>query len=298
MRYKQLGYMALLVLFGVFIINYSLAAYNYNYMNVTTRVNVTNAFPVIDTIKIDQNILLNAGSTKIVNCNVSLHDWNGYADIANLNATFWDNNTVNASSPDDNATHYTNLSCINISQNGYYANYTCSFAVYYYANNGSNWLCGATVIDSYNLTNYQTNTTTIQAYYALNVTPLIDYGNMLLGTYSPNITANVSNIGNALINLSVRGYGGFNPATGSGYAMFCQFGNITIANERFSINSSDDWATKTVLSSNLQNITGFSIPKTNGTLLPNATYWQIYTDPTNAPFGICNGTVEFNAIGG
>lgn len=298
MNYKQMSFLLLAIVTILCFFSIS-SAYNYEYVNVTTRVNVTNAYPVIDRIVVDQNIVLVAGSSKVVWCNVSLYDWNGYGDVRGVNATLWDNNTVNFSSADNNNTHYTNVNCTNISQNGYYANYSCNFSVWYYANNGSKWFCNATVKDSYNFTGNNQNTTIILEYYALNITtPLIDYGNMFLGFYSPNISVNITNIGNGKINISVLGYGGNNPATGAGYAMFCQSGNITIGNQRFSAGNVS-WALKTPLTSSLQNVTNMSIPKTNVTSPTwNITYWQLYTDPTNNPFGLCNGTVEFDAYKG
>jgi hypothetical protein len=298
MYYKQISFLLISIMTVLLFFSFS-SAYNYEYVNVTTRVNVTNAYPIIDRVVLDQSITLAAGTTRVVRCNVSLHDWNGYADIRSVNATLWDNNTAVLGDLNNEANHYTNTNCVNISQSGYYANYSCNFSVWYFANNGSNWLCNATVMDYYNFTSNNQNSTTILAYYALNITTLlIDYGNMPLADYSSNITVNITNIGNARINISVLGYGGSNPVTGNGYAMLCQFGNITIGNQRFSAQNVS-WDAKTQLSSVLQNVSDFSIPKTT-IVSPtwNITYWQLYTDPTNDPFGICNGTVEFDAYAG
>jgi hypothetical protein len=297
---RKIGFIFLfLIVIIISLFSYS-SAYNYENVTVSTRVNVTNAYPAIDFVRLDQNVLLNAGSTKIVTCNVSLHDWNGYGDIRGVNATLWDNNTALFGDADNSNNHYVNTNCSNISQSGYYANYSCNFSVWYFANNGSNWLCNATVMDSYNFTANNQNSTTFRQYYALNITTsLINYGDMVLASYSPNITVNITNIGNGLLNISVLGYGGNNSATGNGYAMFCQSGNITIGNERFSTSDVDDWSAKTPLSSTLQNITGLSISKTTiSSPTWNIMYWQLYTDPTYNPFGLCNGTVEFDAYAG
>ncbi len=288
----------LLIIVATLLLNYS-SVYSSNIFNATSRVNVTNPYPVIDTVIVTPNILLTAGATHNITCNVSLHDWNGYSDISVVNATFWDNNNVNLSSPDDNNTHYTNTNCTYTSQNGFYVNYSCYFNVWYYANNGSNWLCNATVMDLSNHTDSLSNSTSVQGFYALNVTSLIDYGNMVLADFSPNVSVNITNIGNLRINVSVLGYGGSNKTAGTNYSMFCQFGNITIDNERFSTNPADNFNSKVNLSSYSQNINGISIPKTlDGIVLGNTTYWQLYTSPVNNPFGLCNGTVEFTASSG
>ena len=278
----------ILIILGL---NTAFSAYNFEYTNTSTRVNITNAMPEIDSIKIDQNILLNAGLTKIVNCNVSLHDWNGYSDIMNVNATFWDANNALINDSDNNNTHYTNTNCVNISQNGYYANYTCSFAVYYYANNGSNWTCNATVIDGYNFTATGKNVTSIQPIYALNTTPIIDFGNMAVGDTKDNITANVTNFGNRPINISVDGYG---VVPNDGLAMKCAIRNISLASLHYSINETD-WTTTAAVTSSPVNISGLTIPKKITTDAINTTYWHLYISPSENPFGLCNGTVVFTA---
>ena len=283
-----------LFIFIILAINSVFSAYNFEYVNVTTRVNVTNARPEVDYVKIDSNILLNAGSFKVVLCNVSLHDWNGYSDIANVNASFWDNNSVNFSSPDDNNTHYTNSSCVNVSQSGYYANYTCKFNVWYYANNGSNWVYNATVIDKYNFTATGQNKTSIQAYYALNVTSLIDFGDMAVGDYKNNVSANVTNFGNYNINISVDGYGAVN---GDGLAMKCDIRNITLPNLKYSLNETD-WLSLpggSALTDSPVNMSGLTVPKRVTDVVWNQTYWHLYVPPTENPFGVCNGTVVFTA---
>ena len=272
----------------------SASAYNFEYLNVTSQVNVTNAYPEITSITMGASVLLSAGTTSVTYCNLSINDWNGYTDIIGVNATLWDNATVAVGDSDNPNNHYTNTSCGLVNGNGYYANYSCAFNVWYYANPSTDWICNATVIDNANFTDTGYNTTEFLAYYALNVTPVIDYGDMILATISSNITANITNIGNSRINISVRGYG---VTPGDGLAMVCQSGNITIGNEKFSA-SLVNWSSKTPLSGTLQNITGISIPKRVNAQTWNLTYWQLYTNPANTPFGECNGTIEFNAIAG
>ena len=275
----------------------NLSGYNYEGVNVTSKVNVTNAFPAISKVTMGTSIDLAAGANKSVKCNVTVYDYNGYQDIKSVNATIWHNLTSAMNETDNVSNHYTNVSCTNISQSGYYANYTCSFDVVYYAYNGT-WVCNASVIDNSNFTGYLFNTSTVNPLYALNVSSVVDYGDMILGETSNNITANITNFGNLPINVSVRGFGGNNSVTGANYAMLCQSGNITIGNQRFSTDPNADWSSKTQLSSNLQNMTNMTIPVYAGATNWNATYWQLYVDPTNNPWGLCTGTIEFTAIAG
>jgi hypothetical protein len=273
-----------------------------NYKNITvhTSVNITNTKPEILSLTVYQetnlsaiNITLFGGQTRNVTCNASLRDWNGYNDIVYVNATlFYINNVSN--NADDNNTHYTNNNCTN-SGNGvnYTVNYMCVFPVYYYANNGT-WTCNVTVKDTYNISATRTNTTYIYALYALNVTNGLDFGSAAVETYTNNATANITNFGNSAINVSVEGYG---TTRGDGLAMSCGInGNITVANERFSI-TDVTYNSRTALSSSAQLLQNLTLPKQTipGTQIVNTTYWQLYIDSTNNPAGNCSGNVIFQA---
>ncbi len=283
---------------ALFSLSYSVGP-NYRNVSIDTRVNITNAKPEILLVTVTDPITLNAGSTKYVECNATIRDWNGGNTITNVSASLWDNNTVTQADPDDNNNHYTNSSCTSTSVNGYYANFTCGFYLYYYANNGSNWVCNVTVVDSYAFNasvgsnDSAFNTTTVNALLALNVTPLIDYGDMAVGDTSGPEEANVTNIGNLAINVSVKGYGS---APGDGLAFVCQIGNISISNEKYSLNASGDFLLDyTALSSTFAQIANLTLSQqTNDTQqVVNSTYWRLYVPPN--PFGICNGTIVFQA---
>jgi len=260
--------------------------YNFEYVNVTSTVNITNAYPVITSVIIDQNILLNAGTTKTVYCNATMYDWNGYADIVNVNATIWENLTYTQDAALNNNSKYINQTCNRTQGNSFYANYTCAFNIWYYANSSTDWVCNVTVIDATNFTASRLNTTTISQYYALNVTPLIDYGNLAVGDTSINTTANITNFGNMNINISVNGTN-----------MTCDVaGKIPVEYQKFSSDPSIDYASKTALSTNLQNISNLTVPKRMTTLDWNITYWQVQVPAIENPFGRCNGTIVFTAV--
>lgn len=266
-------------------------AYNYEHVNVTTQVNVTNAFPEIFQVNADQDIVLNAGNTTTVTCNATIRDWNGYTDISNVNATMY-YYLNNSADPDDRNVHYTNASCEEVSNDGeYWANYSCSFEVYYFANNGS-WNCNVTVVDNYGFTDTANNTTSINALYALNVTDVIDYGNLSVTDTSEEINATVTNFGNMDINVTVLGYG---LTEGDGLGLVCEHGdNISVEYQRFSVTDSVAWADKTVLDEIGKDM-GMTIPQPTEASNPETwiTHWQLYVPPN--PFGLCTGTVRFTA---
>lgn len=268
------------------------AEYNYDHVNVTTQVNVTNAGPEIQSIVISPspNMVLAAGSTKTVYCNTTIRDWNGFADIDTVNATFY--HYYNLSTQiDDNNEHYTNTSCAEISNDGQYiANYSCSMEIQYFANNGS-WSCNVSVNDTFNFNDALNDTVNVGQLMALNVTDTIDYGSLNVTDYSQNITAVITNFGNADINISVLGYG---RVEGDGWGLVCSQGsNITIDNERY-YNALVGWSEKITLTGvnadinvTLNQQVDDAIPVTQNTI------WQLYVPPN--PFGICNGTVRFTA---
>lgn len=275
---------------------------NYKNSTVQTHANITNSKPEILNVTIYEylnssarNITISAGSLKTVYCNFTVRDWNGYNDILALNASLWNTFASNFSANDDNNTHYTNRSCdLNASTTGNEGWFVCAFDVLYYANNGT-WMCNATIVDMSNYTNSASGTTIFSPVYALNVTEGIDYGNIAVEEYSVNATANITNIGNMLINVSVEGYGA---RRGDGLAMNCSLGgNITVSNQRFAA-SDVNWTSKTSLSNTAQMLQNLTMSKQNNSenLSFNSTYWQIYINSTNNPAGNCTGYVIFTAV--
>ena len=265
--------------------------YNYEYVNVTTRANITNAGPEILEVLIDQDITLNAGSTKLVQCNSTIRDWNGWDDIILVNATLY-HETSTSNAADNGNTHYTNASCLNTGDDGeFLAYYTCGFDVIHYANNGT-WTCNVTAEDTFTFTDSLTNTTSINELYALNVTDTIDYGDLAVTDTSADVPATVTNFGNMNVNVSVLGYGA---VEGDGYGLICEQGsNITVENQRFAITAAVDWNDKVPLAQTAQDMSITLLQPTDGTQpVTHQTYWQLFVPPN--PFGVCTGTIRFTA---
>ena len=277
------------------------ASLNYNNVTVWTHVNITNARPEVINISIyeltnssNTNITLNAGGFKDIICNATLRDWNSFSDIIYVNATIWNTAASSFNSPNDNNTHYTNTNCTNSGNGvGFYVNYLCNFTIIYYANNGT-WMCNVTVKDSKNTTGSGNGSTIFYPVYSLNITDGIDYGNIAVQAFSNNITANITNLGNMQINVTVEGYGA---KRGDGLAMNCSLGgNITVVNERFAT-ANIDWSLKTPMTGNSQTLSNLTLSKQiNNAIIMNNTYWQLYADSLNNPGGNCTGYVIFTAV--
>ncbi|MBW2990763.1 hypothetical protein KY348_03595 [Candidatus Woesearchaeota archaeon] len=261
---------------------------------ITEPVNII--FIIVDddvTLPLDQ-IDLNAGSTKTVYCNITVNHPDDYTSIEGVNATFY-STTTTYDAADNNRTHYTNSSCLFLTGGGQSADYQCIFNVWHYAINGS-WNCTAFTWDNYSTDN-ATDNTTMNQLFALNIsTSVIDYTDLQPNQTSPNVTVNISNVGNMPMNISVYGFGGEDEILGDGLSMICQINNISVGFERFSTSSTDDYGSKTALSSTEQDL-GLTIdPKTSpGDIRINSTYWQFMVPPEEHAFGECNGSVVFVA---
>lgn len=279
---------------------------NYRNYSVRTTVNVTEAYPVVLNITCDEDsiITLEAGVAHVVSCIVELVDYNGGDTINGTNGS-----TINSTlfyhlnlsdDPDDNNTHYTNNSCTPGTPSGFYVNWTCDFPVWYYANNGS-WYVNASILDTHNqrnITSYGVFNVSIDPLYALNVTDVIDYGDLAVGeTSASSVQANVTNFGNMEINVSVYAYGGDDSSYDS-VAMICDVGNISMASEHFSLNASADFDGMEVISNSPQTLANLSVSKQvlSDVLVVNSTYWRLHVNVSDNPYGVCNGTVIFSAL--
>jgi hypothetical protein len=265
--------------------------------NVTSRVNVTNAPPFIISVNIDDPIDLIPNSTAMVYCNATVKDYNGWADIISVNATFFDAVLSTHESADHPRTHYTNSSCVSDEViDAYTIIYLCGFNVEYYANAGD-WNCTVRVTDTYGISDSGQNSTTISELIAIITPEMIDYGDIPVLDTSNNVIANVTNVGNRDINLTLYGY---NNTPSDGLAMGCEQGNISYVNQRWSL-TDQAWNVMTVLDNTApQVVPSLTIMQRNNTREEtiNQTNWKLYVEqgPGGTPFGICTGQVVFGAI--
>lgn len=272
-----------------------IGAYNSTAL-VNTTVNITNAAPYITRIVADTPINLVGYGTKTVFCNLTVFDFDN--DTLSVNATFYLEGVASYSSPDDGNNHYLNNSCKRISEQGTSMNYTCAFAVQYYANNNTMWRCNATVSDGVtdvptaNLSNY----VKINPLVAIKLPTLVDYGDLQTGEVSNNTIANVTNAGNRNANISVEGYA---VTPGDGLAFTCTSGSIPLSYERYNSTRTSGTASYPFLTQ----LTGTTNMIENGFFVPqrtseitesvNNTHWRVQI-PVGAG-GVCNGKILFTA---
>ncbi len=285
----------------------SVAVQFYDNTTVITRLNISNAAPIVSNVFIYDNdsinstsgdIKLTPGTTDIITCNATINDSNGWNDVVKVNATLFQTGRFN--DPVDKNYKYQNSSCAIVLKGLYAAGATCTFAVEYFANNGT-WNCSVTAVDngSIQAQAFADNLTTIARLYAISLqSNVIDYGVLNVTQISPVQPFNVTNAGNMHINLSVEGYA---ETPGDGYAMKCQ-GNtfINVSLERYALFQGANWSvnmtllTSSPLPNGIANLTIFQNTDDNG-VSRNTTYWAIKA-PIGVQSGACNGTILFSAI--
>jgi hypothetical protein len=283
----------------------------YDNTSVESRVNVTNNLPFVRDVNMyrliglqQTSIDLTEGTTTTIICNATVEDWNGWGDIAGVNASIYAAGYSSTSPNDNNSKYFTN-SASNTYINTTSLMYSCSFSVWYFANNAS-WNCNVTARDqsfaiasAVDLSNPVFNTLA-----ALNLSAsMIDFGEMQPGGITTNAlepVVNVTNTGNVNINLSLDGFGVTN---GDGLAMNCTVGNISLGYMRYNVTDDQSYVTS------MWNLTDDALPsgiprfiinrrvddadylKLNST---NSTYWKLQVPM--GTMGFCNGTVTFSAV--
>ncbi|MBR9677100.1 hypothetical protein GOV04_03095 [Candidatus Woesearchaeota archaeon] len=238
---------------------------------------------------VPNEIDLLAGILTPVYCNASVYKFSGAANIDSANATiyYYLNKSNDA---DDNNTHYTQTSCAEAGSAGNYKNFTCDFNVTYYVNNGT-WWCNVTALDTGGYTDSLIDNVTINAFYAINITPLIDFDDVELMQTSPDVIATVNNFGNSQIDLQLDAYA---VNDNDGYAMNCTENNISYSGERYSLSSGQPFISMTQVSDSPVTLSTFDLVKqTNATPSTRNVYWKL--QPNNQARGNCTGIVVFTA---
>ncbi len=262
-----------------------------------------NIAPNITNVNIENNaasLNLLPGITRAVICNATIFDDNGAIDVRNITAMLYDSLVAGPISADDNNNHYTNMSCINITATQKEMNATCTFNIWYYANNNTNnWICNVTATDSFNEKGYGFDTVGVNELVALNVPSLVDYGpySPLSLTNESNIT--VSNFGNVAIDISLYGYATFDSDNNSFNCTNRM--NISINDERYNFTSANTsfYTEKKNLTNVAATEFSFDLAQRTDDLVNTANksmYWQVFVP--DGVDGNCTGTIVFTALVG
>jgi hypothetical protein len=245
----------------------------------------------------ENQIDLAAGSIRLVTCNAAITDINGYTDIINASAFFYNTGDGKTwDSPDDNSSHYTNNTCYLSSGAGNTKDATCTFELWYYASNGT-WECNITGTDNSNLKGSGTDTSEILDLIALDVPTLLDYGSLNPGDTSSEKVIIVTNVGNSRIDIGVDGYGSYDS---DGNAMSCiEENNISLNYERYNFSESGADYDTGMMPLTDTNIVQLDFDLLEGNDIGNSTkntHWRLRAPESVR--GACYGVITILAVSG
>jgi len=157
------------------------------------------------------------------------------------------------------------------------------------------------VADNYSISRQESDISEINELLALGVDSPIDFGEVDANKVSDEITMEITNYGNIMMNLSLSGFG---ETEEDGNAMNCESGNISIEYEKFNItNSNSSEMVLDEFENNYQNLSSsetikkFNLDYRKNDLVneaTNGTYWRIYIP--KKVYGSCQGNIVFGAV--
>jgi len=249
--------------------------------------------PSVGTVSYPNNVILNSGTTKTITCNATITDPNGFANISNVNATFYDPAQANHSSGDDNNNHYTDSSCSLSGGSGNTINAECGFDIQYYANPSSDWECNITATDgSESASNSSGQNIDIAELKSISTSNLAYHngtgGSIDLGATSGELSMNITNLGNVNVTIQVNG---------SDNAFVCDIGTIELSKERYNTSSGFSYNNGINLTSNPTNISNYEIPQRidDGSSSVGYVYWLLQI-PLGGVGGNCTGSISVNTV--
>lgn len=290
-------------IYGIFAGDMNWTPYNATaYINLTDNTSCTEwnlIAPNITFIRVDDlfpdmsdEIDLLSGQTTRVFCNITVFDQNKQSDISFVNATFFFNENK-SSEADDNNTHYTApaSSCGFFGSSEFEKYFLCEFNATYYAKNGT-WMCNATAVDISNLTDTEIDSAKINLLYAIDVSPVVDYGIVAPGNESGEVLAVVTNKGNVEIDLGLHAYAVVDE---DNMSMMCTTNtNISLDDQRYDLISGNPFASMTPVNGSLSMVDLNLSKQVTSSLESKNLYWMLRIPTPQS--GICNGSVVFTAI--
>lgn len=249
------------------------------------------ATPVVTGMTVaPSTVILNAGTTKRVECNFTVTDGDGSSQITGANATFFTSPST-WSSPLSNVSKYQNASCNQTESGMNTKKYSCGVDLLYYAANGT-WYCNATGVSS-DGSGSSIKSFTVDPLYALSVSqPTLSFGQLAGGALSPDAAEDVINYGNQRINVTALSYGG---GFADGNSFNCQTFNITASALRAANRTGVVYSQKIPMDSSFKQLNMTIQSQTGPVMQQNTSYWQVLVPDGPYANEQCNGTLIFQA---
>ena len=249
------------------------------------------ADPTVGTVSGTDPINLSAGNNVTVWCNATITDTDGYANVSGANATLWDPAATTEGGSDDFNNHYTNSGCVLSGGADNDTNAACSFKMHYSAN-AVEWTCKIIATDGGGTGSNNVATMTVNTLKAIGVTTPMTFPEQALGSTTSNGNEQnivVSNLGNAVIDISLDGYGS---GDGDGKSMSCSHGTIVLANLKYNTSAVQSFSDMTALTDDPVTLTDFDLAaeSTDGVASTKSVFWKIQIPDTSVG-GSCSGHV-------
>jgi hypothetical protein len=254
---------------------------------ITTQAGGSNIAPVVTLVNFTAPTLVGCTNVTAPICYSAVMDQNGWENITSVYGVLYSANAGGGSGCSASQTNcYQNATCRNITCAGTNCSYECKFApMPWFVDNGT-WTCYVNAKDS---TNNATNTSSwsttddsIAVLLSINADDAIDFQAITPGGNSVEITENIVNCGNTIIDVQVNGTD-----------MTCSTNKIFANNIRWNVTAGN---ANNTLSGTL------AVGQLNGarasTYITNATdqtYWWLSAVPSNIS-GTCVGNVTFVTI--
>ena len=260
------------------------------------------ATPVVDSVLLEDDdetianeLDLNLGTTKLINCSGAVSDADGTSDIDIVSAVLYDNETSSPDAADDDNKHYTNSTCDTTVLDADTLNYDCLFNVQFHANPAL-WACNVTVNDTAGSRGTKVDNSTITELMGIDVEDSnIDFGSLKVGedTGTVDQIKTITNNGNVDIDINLEVLGSI---YNHNLSMNCTVGSINASYERWSLTAGTDYTLKDKSVSD-----GIGTDISNFNLLKGASstkdiFWGMKIPLTPIASGNCSGTVIFTAI--
>jgi len=243
-------------------------------------------------------VTLTENTTTTVTATSTVTDNDGCSDLSTVSAKLY-RTDIGAGAGDDENNHYTIASCTQDAGSctggaDTSATYTCSFAVYYYAdptdagsaNASTNWTAQIAPTDATGVGTADTDTIEMGTLAALDVTSSMNFGTLAVNTHtgSTNQTATVTNTGNVNIDINI-----------SGANMSCTSGSIPVSNIKYRNHQGFTYGGgfDTALSTTPTKI-NMNIPQRTSISTTENVYWGLAT-PTGVG-GNCSSSLTFTPI--
>jgi hypothetical protein len=261
----------------------------------TYNLTVNASGPIISGVYATSPIILQSATTANAECNATIVLSDISRGITLLNATLYDPLQASYLSADDNNNHYTNTTCEQTGKSGVLENYSCTFALWYYANNAS-WACTISAMDTDQASSTESIGTYVNELVSFGVnSSVLEYGEVAVDDTSGITNITMYNLGNKDLNVSLLG---FAVNEDDNLAMVCgQNTNIPIQFERYSISSLSSYDGMISLTGDSAMVGNFTLYQRTEEILHsndvNSTYWRIRV-PAPAVSN-CSGVISLAA---